>query len=550
MPAATTLTNQPRRSAATSEETRPGNPDISWALDEFIENQRMQRIALFREYYYGEHRLAFATEKFRSVFGHLLRAFADNLCESVVDTFAERLEIQGFTTNQATPSEEHITVEGPPQPEGAAPPAPTQEPPPPNAAPGSDATETPAPAPGTKILVKVDDPIAEAAWDLWEANFGDVIADEVHKEALMTGDSFLIVWPDVDMTTTLWPQYSHEIAVRYAPNRRGRLELAAKFWLMPNKHARLTLYYEDHVERYVSRNKVHQLSRSSLKPASFVPYTDDQAGSVVPNPYGRVPVFHHAHKAFGKYGLSSLNNVIPVQDALNKAVCDMLVAMEFAAFRQRWITGLEVEVDDATGKPKDTPFDMGVDRIVSAGDPDAKFGEFGQTDLTQFLSVQRDFRAEIARVVGIPLHYLFTNSSSGDAPSGEALKTSELRFARQIKKMQGRFGMIWEQAVAFALDIDQGVPEDLDLNAEWMTESPQSQSEQLDGLIKLQTIGVPDSHLQKMYGFDDDLINLFARQAAANQPPPEPAPHDSPEETRSSPAQQVKDRAVPPQNQR
>jgi len=551
MPVATTLTNRRTAPDPGTLDPAPANPDIVWALDEFVESARMRRIQLYRLYYYGEHRLAFATDKFRSTFGTLLKAFADNLCESVVDTFTERLEIQGFSSNLAKPAEEHITVAQPAQPEQPSTPTDEEtEPAPPQPAFGADVAETPAPAPGTKILITVDDPIADEAWDLWEANYGDVIADEVHREALMTGDGFVIVWPDIDMTTTLWPQYSHEMAVRYAPNRRGRLEVAAKFWLQADKRARLTLYYDDHVERYISRNKVHQLSRASLKPSSFVPFTDDQGRSQVPNPYGRVPVFHFAHKAFGRYGLSSLNNVIPIQDALNKAVCDMLVAMEFAAFRQRWVTGLEVEIDEATGKPKEVPFDMGVDRIVSAGDPEAKFGEFQQTDLEQFLHVQRDFRAEVARVVGIPLHYLFTNTSAGDAPSGEALKTSELRFSRAIKKMQSRFGKDWEEAVKFALDIDAGIPEDLDLNAQWMTEAPRSPNELLDELIKKQSIGVPNSQLQKEMGYDADEIRLFALQAAANQPPPAPAPaHDSPEETRSDPATQARDAAVPPQNQ-
>ena len=34
---------------------------------------------------------------------------------------------------------------------------------------------------------------------------------------------------------------------------------------------------------------------------------------------------------------------MPVQDGLNKSVLDMLVAMEFSAFRQRWAAGIEVD---------------------------------------------------------------------------------------------------------------------------------------------------------------------------------------------------------------
>jgi len=34
-----------------------------------------------------------------------------------------------------------------------------------------------------------------------------------------------------------------------------------------------------------------------------------------------------------------------VQDGLNKSVRDMLVAMEYSAFRQRWAAGIEVDYD-------------------------------------------------------------------------------------------------------------------------------------------------------------------------------------------------------------
>jgi hypothetical protein len=63
-------------------------------------------------------------------------------------------------------------------------------------------------------------------------------------------------------------------------------------------------------------------------------------GHVVPNPYGVVPVFHFANNAdLGMTGRSELEAAMPVQDGLNKSVLDMLVAMEFSAYRQRWAAG-------------------------------------------------------------------------------------------------------------------------------------------------------------------------------------------------------------------
>jgi hypothetical protein len=535
------------------------NPDIAWAIDEFIGSKRLQRYAIFRNYYLGDTGIAYATSKWKSTFGLYLAQFSDNLCEAVIDAFSDRLELTGFSSNKAESTQTHIAPaeQGPPAEPGAPADAPPAEDQPPLPAKGADAeTDIPvkrAPSPGTKILVRMNDPLAEDAWNLWESNYGDIVSDEVHREVLITGDAFLIVWPDEDMETTLWPQYSHEMACRYHENKRGKLEIAAKWWKQADERVRLTLYYEDRVERYITRHKVKQLSKNSIKPASFVPYSDNEAASVVRHGYGQVPVFHFANKAYGEYGISILGNVVPLQDALNKSVCDMLVAMEFASFKQRWVTGIEVEIDETTGKPKQVPFDYGVDRLISAGDPEAKFGEFGQTDLNQFLAVQRDFRGEVARVVGIPLYYLYTGlDNAGHAPSGDSLKRMEIRFSRAIKKMQTRFGKSWEESMEFALDVDSGVPDDLDLNAVWMSESASYGTDLLNELVLKQSIGIPASQLQKEAGYDDDEIELFATQAAANAPavpPPGPGDPNDPRQARSDPATAAKDKVVAPQNQ-
>src|SRR3954451_20577446 len=47
-------------------------------------------------YYEGDHRLAFATAKFREAFGSLFAAIADNWMQIVIDSKAERLKVQGF----------------------------------------------------------------------------------------------------------------------------------------------------------------------------------------------------------------------------------------------------------------------------------------------------------------------------------------------------------------------------------------------------------------------------------------------------------------------
>ena len=82
-----------------------------------------------------------------------------------------------------------------------------------------------------------------------------------------------------------------------------------------------------------------------------------------------MPVFHFANNAdVGCHGLSELAAAIPIQDGLNKSILDMLVAMEFSAFRQRWVAGIEVDNDPDTGEAKQ-PFKSGVDQLWVSSDP-------------------------------------------------------------------------------------------------------------------------------------------------------------------------------------
>jgi hypothetical protein len=55
-------------------------------------------------------------------------------------------------------------------------------------------------------------------------------------------------------------------------------------------------------------------------------------------------------------GQSDLKKVIPLQNAINKLATDMIVASEYAGFRQRWATGIEIPDrpgDGAAARPRE-----------------------------------------------------------------------------------------------------------------------------------------------------------------------------------------------------
>ena len=418
---------------------------------------RAEHYQTCNDYYFGRQRLAFATNKFREAFAGLFQAFSDNLCPLVVDSVAERLQVTGFGVE-----------------EGAA-------------------------------------ALATNAWQVWQRNRMDERAGLVHRSALRCGDGYVIVWPAADGTPTIWPQQPEMMTVGYDDENPGVIEWAAKVWL-DEKRARLNLYFPDRIEKYISKSDLQ--NGLSEKPDNFIPYQEPLEAWPLPNPYGVVPVFHFANNAWiTDFGCSELASVIPLQDALNKAICDMLVSMEFTAFPQRWATGLELEIDPDTGKPV-VPFKAGVDRVWSVASEAVRFGQFDPAGLEQFLRVQEALRTEIARVSGLPPHYI--NQTTGSHPSGDSLRASEARFVAKVRGRQTSFGNCWENVMALALRIGN-VASDVRLTTQWQDASPISETELLNALLIKQQLGASDQQLlgEAGYGEQDIQRMMGETQAAA-----------------------------------
>jgi hypothetical protein len=443
--------------------------DVRLALSELRAEPRRTHYKLAGDYYLGDHRLAYSTERFRTEFGRRLKEYSDNLCSAVIDSLVDRLQLTGFR-------------------------------------------------------VADDDGLSSHAWDVWQRNRMDLGSSDVHREALLKGDGYVIVWPDpVTGEATMWPQDAEQVAVFYDSDVGGRIVLAAKLWAADDDRWRLNLYYPDRIEKWASRASAKRFMWSSNSWKNFAMLADLVTGvgeaplDVVANPYGQVPVFHWPNRRIHRCGVGELLDVIPLQDALNKAGADLLVAMEFSSFRQRWVTGIDTTGIEAGEAP---PFKSGADTIFATENAEARFGQFEASDLSQFLAVQESLRSEIARVSGTPLHYLFI--TRGDFPSGEAMKSAEARFTRKIQDRQVAFGNEWEDAIAFALRVEgeeQVVAADVD--ALWETASPRSERELLETLVLKQALGVPRAQLIRELGYEadkaDELIAAAEEQATADR---------------------------------
>lgn len=431
--------------------------DIAWALATLA--ARRDRYVLYHDYLHGDHRLTFATKGYREAFRALLAGLRCNICPRVVHALTDRLKIVGF---------EGQDVAG--------------------------ATTGPGTAADTR-----DD--AAAAWELWQSARLDRAENRILTEAVATGDAYLMVWPDPDDETLprFHPHSADSVALRYDTERPGRILLAAKLWPDGGRY-RLNLYYPERVLRY----------RSGRDNPSGVP--DAKAFALLPdegeqgNPYGRVPFFHFAFDAgMGQLGRGELHDVIPLQDALNKELCDLIVASEFGAFRQKYAIGVSADEDD------DAAVQLGISRLMTVANADVKLGEFSATDLRPYLDTINAFFVLAAQIKGIPL---YTLTMSGTVPSGEALKTLESPLVARVEDTQTDFGDVWEDALAFGLRI-AGTVEDAQIVALWQPAASRADGDQVALVAKkVQETALPVAQAWKELGYDEGEIAEFAKQNA------------------------------------
>lgn len=428
--------------------------NIELAVKQF--NDRSTTVAKTANYYRGEHDLKFASEKFLNAFGSLFKTFAMNMCPAICDAMRDKLLVTGFS------------VEG-------------------NAEGGGGEANVP-----------------EEAWKIWQANRMAVRAGEIHKEAAINGDAYAIVWVDEAQTVTIYPNKAANVTVYYDEESPGKILWAAKHWQTPEKKFRLNMYYPDRIERLISKKK----SEDGKLPAAK---EFEEFDKPVPNAYGIVPVFHFANNGqIGSFGTSELHDAIPLQDALNKCVLDLLVTMEFSSYRQRWASGIEIEIDDE-GKAK-PPFVAGIEKLWMTESNETKFGDFEVTDLTQFLEVKDGFRTDIATVTGTPLHYFMLTGASFPQ-SGVSIEKLESRFLGKVRDRMASFGAVWENLMAFALLIE-GKGKDIRLFTEWQDPAPLSQKEQLDNIVVKKDLGITERQALIECGYGEEAIDEMLAEKA------------------------------------
>jgi hypothetical protein len=291
-------------------------------------------------------------------------------------------------------------------------------------------------------------------------------------------------------------QKPEEVVVAYDDDPLVRA-VAMKRWEALDGRKLATLYYPDRVEKYEDRG------------GDWVPRAVPDEPWPLPHDIGVVPVVPLVNDPdLDNVGTSELAQVLPLQDVLNKLFVDLMVASEYAAFRQRWATGLEIPVDPETGKPVE-PFKASVERVWSTAVPDARFGDFEQTDLSGVISAIETTIQHIASKTRTPPHYLL--GQSGAFPSGESLKSTETGLVAKARRRLRDFGEAWEEVerLAFRVAGDRSRGSYTEAETVWRDPESRTEAEHVDALTKLRSIGVPDEQLWEDAGYTPTQIARF-----------------------------------------
>jgi hypothetical protein len=426
----------------------PATPlDLVEALEKELASRQVT-LQRLQDYHDGKHRLAFTSQKFREAFGGMFSSFADNWCQLVVDAVEERLNVEGFRY-------------------------------------------------GT-------DPNADGdAWAIWQKNSLDAESQLAHSEALIKGDSYAIVWGDADGQPKITIESPRDVVVAYeAGNRKNRVA-ALKRWV-EGDCTYATLFTSDFVYKYEKEDGGN---------GKWQPNLDEDSVWPLPNPLGVVPVVQLTNRASltSAYGMSEFMNVIPQQDAVNKLLADMLIASEYIAFPQRYVTGMEIPVDEATGQTK-APFQVAIDKLLMAEDPNARFGTLSAGDLSNYVTGIETLVQHIASQTRTPPHYFYLG---GNFPSGDAIKSAETGLVAKARRKQRFFGEAWEEVMRLAFKVLGDPRADVtDSETIWGDPEYRSEAELSDALIKRMSIGVPRQQLWEDAGYSQTVISRFKAMEA------------------------------------
>jgi hypothetical protein len=348
----------------------------------------------------------------------------------------------------------------------------------------------------------------DATWKIWQGSNFDAASDQVILEALIAGQSYVLVEPRPDgELPRLYAEHPSQVIVEYEPGT-GRTVAAAglKVWRDDwTERWMATLYLPGAVYKYMSTNS----GTSGTEGLNWQPRAVRGEPWPAANPLGEVPLVElENNPRLLTGGVSEIDDVTPIQDRICKTIADRLMTQDYGAFPQKWASGYPDE--DAHGRPN--RIDVGRNRMVTSDVAETRFGQWDAAPLDPYSAAKREDVKDIASRTRTPAQYLLGEMSN---VNGETLKAAESGLVSKVRQRQRSFGEGMERIVRLSRKAAALGSPDETIETVWRNPEFRTEGELVDALVKMSTIGVPQEALWERWGATQVEIKRWREMAEA-----------------------------------
>ena len=349
----------------------------------------------------------------------------------------------------------------------------------------------------------------------------------VHRSILKYGAAYCIVLPaematedDTQQpvkTAVIRPCSPRRVTALYADLADEWPQLAIETYTLydasyPGKSKRVVALYDDN-SRYM------MVGGAEPGSANFQLMSDDdpliQGPAVSDHGMGICPVvrFMHNDDLDGEEDVTGeVEPLIHIQDQVNFGTFNLLITQQYAAFRQRWVTGMQA-VADENGELKAT-FKPGVDRVWAAEGADTKFGEFSASSLKEDIESREASIRHMATMAQVPPYQLLGALVN---LSADALAAARDGLDRKVSELQGIITDPWRNVFRLASKAagDSDGWADINSSVIWRDTSAKSFAATVDALGKAaQMLGIPVTELwRRIPGATADDVESWVKTA-------------------------------------
>ena len=444
-------------------------PDVAQRVLAMREREqcRLRRIS---DYMRGRHDSVYVPNGAREEYRWLLHRSVVNFLPLVVAVIAENLHVDGYL---------------PTNPEG----------------------EVSDPASAGSSTAKAD---PANPWSIWHANRMQARQHGLHRAVAKYGIAYTVVLPGTmqgpgDQTIqqpVIRAVSPRRITALYADDVDDEWPVYAveERTLRNDKGAIRTVFLYDDTNRYTlvgkqDDNRLYWADEAAGLLGSGWDEVPSGLPSVEEHGLGVCPVIRFLYDIDldGEMDVSGVAEpLIPLQDQINTTTFNLLMSQQYAAFRQRWVTGMIP--DDENGRPRE-PFRAGVDRLFVAEDTDTKFGEFNETSLGPILDAREASIRHMSTISQVPPYHLLGAVAN---LSAEALAAARDGLDRAISELQSVLSEPYKQTLRLSglAAGNKAAWEDRTSTVVWRDTSARAFAATADALGKVaQMLGVPATEL-------------------------------------------------------